>query len=254
MLFNFDISNNNLLFLFIALCVVAVGLYYFFSSSIIDSILKSDDAMQKAVKQTLHEINTPVSTILMNTKMIKNGTQDEKTIKRLNRIENSCNDLLQLYLQMEYSLKQQIDAIEKVEFLLDESVKRSIEKFDDIKQNITIHNTLNTNIVLKTDKNGFEKVIDNLLSNAIKYNYQNGNINISFFDNWLSFENDGDDIDTKNILMIFQEHYQQDSNSSGFGLGLSIIKEFCDQNKIEIKINSSNNKTKIKLNLRSIVV
>jgi signal transduction histidine kinase len=233
---------------------LAVVLYYIFSGSIIDSLLKSDDVMQDTIKKTLHEINTPVSTILMNTKMIKNSVNDDKTIKRLNRIEDSCNDLLQLYQQMEYSLKQQIDAIEKIEFLLDEAVAKSIQKFADIKNDININNTLNTNIVLKTDKNGFEKVLDNLLSNAIKYNYTNGSIDISFYNNWLSISNDGDTIDTKNLFMIFQEHYQQDNRSIGFGLGLSIVKDFCDQNKIEIKINSFNNKTTVKLNLHNIVV
>ncbi len=210
--------------------------------------------MQKAIKQTLHEINTPVATILMNTKMIQKNETNTKTLDRLARIENSCNDLLDIYSQMEYSLKKQIDTIENVEFLLEDVVGKSINKFDDIKQDININNNLNTNIVLKTDKDGFNTVLNNLISNAIKYNYPNGNIDI-FLDNyWLCISNDGDEIDTKNLFMIFDEHYQQNKNSSGFGLGLSIVKEFCDKNKIEIKINSKNNKTTIKLNLCNIVV
>lgn len=210
--------------------------------------------MEKTVKQTLHEINTPVATILMNTKMIQKNISDEKTLKRLYRIEESCNDLLNLYEQMEYSLKQQIDIVENVEFLLDESILRSIKKFDDIKGDIVINNSVNTSIILKTDQNGFQRVIDNLLSNAIKYNYKDGKVDISLYNNWLCITNDGDEIDTKNLFKIFDEHYQLDKNSNGFGLGLNIVKEFCDKNKIEIKIKSEFNKTTIKLDLHNIVV
>ncbi|MEA1915413.1 MAG: HAMP domain-containing sensor histidine kinase [Campylobacterota bacterium] len=250
----FSFNQDTFLPITVALVLLSVGLHYFLSSSIIDPLLKSDDAMKKTIKETLHELNTPVSTIAMNTKMIQKNCEDEKTLKRLSRIQKSCDDLLEMYNSMEYSIKKQIDNIEIVEFNLLSCINSSREKFEDIKKDISIINDIHSALMIKTDKKGFQKVIDNLLSNAIKYNHQNGSIEISIEDSWLNIVNDGQAIDTKNLLIIFDEHYQEDRKSTGFGLGLSIVKEFCDQHKIEVKIISIDNKTMVKLNLNNVLM
>jgi len=157
-----------------------------------------------------------------------------------------------LYNQLEYDIKRQIDKVEFQEFYLEEIVRSSIDKFQDIKKDIEINIEIKS-IKINTDKNAFSKVIDNLISNAIKYNIDKGVINIAFEDNHLSIYNTGKSIDTKNIFIIFDRYYQEDSSSSGFGLGLSMVKGFCDKNKITIKINTEKNGTEIILNLSSII-
>lgn len=236
----------------IVLVLTGIVLHYSLSSSIIDPLLKSDEHMQKVVKETLHELNTPVSTIMMNIAMMKKQCTEGKNSKRIERIEQSCKDLLALYDQMEYSIKRQIESIEIDEFDLAILIEEELQRFEDIKENITIKNTIHTPIQLKTDRSGLKKVIDNLLSNAIKHNEPDGFVNIEYKDYWLSISNTGKKIDTKNLFMIFEEHYQENTTSKGFGLGLSIVKEFCDTHKIEIKINSDE-LTTIKLNLKNIL-
>lgn len=228
---------------FLALCVsmilFGIGLYLFLSKSLLEQLLKSDEQIQQMIKETIHELNTPVSTIQINTQMIKRKEQDGKNLKRLDRIDQACKNLLSIYKDMEYDIKKEVDNITKEEVKLHELVSKCISNFDDIKKDITITENIPSNIVLHIDKNGLKKVINNLLSNSIKYNKQNGFVKVSFKDGVLSIKDSGVGIDTKNLFKVLDRYYQEDFNHSGVGLGLNIVKEFCDKYKVKINIESS---------------
>lgn len=233
--------------------VFAVVLNFYLSKPLLEPLFKSDENLQKTIKETLHELNIPASTIQANTQMLEKTIKDEKSLKRLNRIKIATEELLKLYNQMEYEIKKEIDRVDKQEFMLDEIISNSILKFQDIKGSIEIESKVK-NILLNSDKNGFQKVIDNLLSNAIKYNCMNGCVKIDFSESYLTIFNTGNSIDTKNIFIVFEQYFQEDSKKSGFGLGLNIVKEFCDKNQIDIKIEPKTDGTLIKLNLSKVLL
>lgn len=249
----FGINKESFIYFTIVLIFLALIIFLSFTTSILKPLFQSDDNLQKKLKETIHELNIPVSTIKMNAQLLEKNISDEKSLNRLNRIKQASNNLLKLYEDMEYNIKKQIDKIEKQECFLDEIITNSIEKFEDIKENIIITSTL-PHIRLLTDVNGFEKVIDNLLSNAIKYNCKKEPIvNISYEKNILSVFNKGEKIDTKNLFIIFDRYYQTDSSNHGFGIGLNIVKEFCDKNKITIKIDTTDKGNVFMLDLENIL-
>jgi len=249
----FGINKESFIYFTIVLIFLALIIFLSFTTSILKPLFQSDDNLQKKLKETIHELNIPVSTIKMNAQLLEKNISDEKSLNRINRIKQASNNLLKLYEDMEYNIKKQIDKIEKQECFLDEIITNSIEKFEDIKENIIITSTL-PHIRLLTDVNGFEKVIDNLLSNAIKYNSKKEPIvNISYEKNILSVFNKGEKIDTKNLFIIFDRYYQTDSSNHGFGIGLNIVKEFCDKNKIMIKIDTTDKGNVFMLNLENIL-
>ena len=248
----FGFNQETFIAITLLLIILAVGLNFFLSKPLYEPLFRSDENLQKTIKETLHELNIPASTIQANAQMLERNIKDEKNKKRLNRIKLATNELLKLYNQMEYEIKKEIDKIDKQEFLLDEIIENSIDKFEDIKGNISIQNSIE-NIIINTDKNGFQKVIDNLLSNAIKYNIENGVVKIDFSKDTLTVFNTGKTIDTKNLFIVFEQYFQEDPKNSGFGLGLNIVKEFCDKNSIEIKIEPNKNGTLIKLNLSKVI-
>lgn len=249
----FGINKESFIYFTIVLIFLALIIFLSFTTSILKPLFQSDDNLQKKLKETIHELNIPVSTIKMNAQLLEKNISDEKSLNRLNRIKQASNNLLKLYEDMEYNIKKQIDKIEKQECFLDEIITDSIEKFEDIKENIIITSTL-PHIRLLTDVNGFEKVIDNLLSNAIKYNCKKEPIvNISYEKNILSVFNKGEKIDTKNLFIIFDRYYQTDSSNHGFGIGLNIVKEFCDKNKITIKIDTTDKGNVFMLDLENIL-
>ena len=249
----FGLNQDNFVYIIIPLIIVGLAIFLSFSISILKPLFKSDEKLQQSIKETIHELNIPVSTIKMNTQLLQKSISDEKSLKRLERIEQASNNLLKLYENMEYDIKKEIDRIENQEFYLDEIISKSCDKVDDIRKNIIITTTV-PNIKLFTDINGFEKIIDNLIFNAIKHNIKdNPKIDINYKDNILSIYNTGEKIDTKNLFIVFDKYFQEDSSKDGFGLGLAMVKEFCDKNKIIINIDTLETGNKFNLNMKNLL-
>jgi two-component system, OmpR family, sensor kinase len=249
----FGLNQENFIYIIVPLIIIGLAIFLSFSISILKPLFKSDEKLEQSIKETIHELNIPVSTIKMNTQLLEKTITDEKSLKRLERIKQASNNLLKLYENMEYNIKKEIDKIDKQEFYLDEIIATSCEKFDDIKKSTTIISTV-PNIKLFTDLNGFEKTIDNLISNAIKHNIKTDPIvEINYKDGILSIFNTGEIIDTKNLFIIFDKYFQEDSSKDGFGLGLAMVKEFCDKNKITINIDTLENGNRFNLNLKNII-
>lgn len=250
----FGLNQENFIYVIIPLIILGLSIFLSFSISILKPLFKSDEKLEISIKETIHELNIPVSTIQMNIQLLEKTIKDEKSIKRLERIKQASNNLLKLYENMEYNIKKEIDKIEKQEFYLDEIIFKSCDKFDDIKKDtIIIVNVPNK--ALLSDVNGFEKTIDNLISNAIKYNSkENPLVEITFKDSILSIYNNGEKIDTKNLFIVFEKYFQENPSNDGFGLGLAMVKEFCDKNKITINIETLEFGNKFNLNLKNIII
>lgn len=245
---------TSVLALDVMLVSVAVLLYLFLGSPLIDHFLSSDKEIKAMIDETLHELNTPIATIDANISMLSRNITDEKSQKRLNRIKQASLNLKTLYDGIEYNLKSNIEAVEKTTFDLRETIDHSIKKFEEQKRDIRLLNEI-PSFVLNTDKSGFERVIDNLLSNAIKYNQQNGFVRFYLVDNILHIEDSGIGIDTKNLFIVFEKSYQENPSTQGYGLGLSIVKSFCDKHKVKIKIDTKKHKgTTMMLDLTALII
>jgi len=248
----FTFNQDNFLPISLFLLILGGVLYYFLSAQLFEPLFKSEENIENQIKETLHELNTPVATIQINSKILQKKETEEKNISRLKRIDNSCDILLNLYNQMEYSIKEQIDSVSIEEFDVDDIIEKSMIKHNDIKGDITITYEKKAFLIV-ADKNGFERVIDNLISNAIKYNKKAGKIIITLEENTLRVEDTGVGIDTENLFHIFDKYYQENSLSNGIGLGLNIIKAYCDRYKIDIKIDSKKDEgTVFSLNLEGV--
>lgn len=235
------------------LVFLAILLYLFLGTPMIDNFLKSDTNLKTMVDETLHELNTPIATIEANLSMLRKSVTDKKSLKRLNRIGEASKNLTKLYESIEYDIKENIQLIEKSSFDLKDSIDTSISKFDEIKHEIKITNLI-PSLFITTDKNGFSKMLDNLISNAIKYNKKDGFVKIYIKGYTLSIQDSGIGIDTKNLFIVFDKSYQENPSTEGFGIGLSIVKSFCDKHKIKIKIDTKKDiGTTIGLDLRALV-
>lgn len=118
------VGFNQDTFMLITLTVLIFGLvlYLVLSKSIFEPLFKSDENLQKAVKETLHELNIPISTIKLNTQMLEKKLTNERELKRLNRIKLASDNLLKLYEDMEYKIKKELDKIDNTRFDLKELV------------------------------------------------------------------------------------------------------------------------------------
>ena len=231
--------------------LVGVLLYLMLSHTLVEEIFEKENKLKQKMQKTMHELNTPVSTIEINSRLLKNKLFEEKDIKRLSKIDRACEVLLDLYDEMEYFIQKNIDLVEIKAYDLRDLIEMSVKRFDDIKKDTVITLSIPKTLI-KTDKRGFLKVIDNLIQNAIKHNPNLTKIEIFLKEKTLYIKDDGDGIESENICNVFNKYFK-DHKAKGFGLGLSMVKEFCDKNTIDIKIDSSESGTVFKLNLSKII-
>jgi two-component system phosphate regulon sensor histidine kinase PhoR len=140
--------------------------------------------------------------------------------------------------------------IEKLD--LNSVVKESIPiiNIEAEKKNIQIQiDSLQKEIFIMGDKEKVKEVIINLLSNAIKFTNE-GFIKISTSQNKnyvsLIIEDTGIGIDPEDMPHIFERFYRgeksRSKNSSGLGIGLSIVKELLYMQNGKIEVESKKNK------------
>jgi signal transduction histidine kinase/DNA-binding response OmpR family regulator len=90
-------------------------------------------------------------------------------------------------------------------------------------------------IYISADENMLEKIINNLIYNAIKFNEPGGRVRVNLMRSSnresfiLTVNNSGATVSVADLPHIFERFYQGDSTiakSQGFGIGLSLVKEF----------------------------
>jgi signal transduction histidine kinase len=189
------------------------------------------------IEDTMHEINTPVATIKTNTSMLKK-TADEAELKKLSRIELACSKLLDLYENLEYFAKKEAKLNQKTVFDAKEAIEAEIALIEDafLKKGVTLSAKLESRNLF-IDKKGFSLALANLLSNALKFT-KSGAVEITFQDGVLNVKDSGCGIAEDELIKIFDRYYQESGSDSGRGIGLFLVKEFCDENGVELFIRS----------------
>ena len=220
----------------IMLCFVILS-GVFISKLAIDPLAEHIINLQNLSKETLHELNLPISTILSNTDMLQKNSTDEKNLKRISRIKKASQMLQERYNELDYMIKAQSfeELREDIELhlLVQERIEFLAPLYPHIQFKIQMEQTSIFN-----DKIGLIKVIDNLIDNAIKYSQNSPIIEIKLFKHNLSIKDYGIGIEDVELVKIFDNYYQTNSNMQGFGIGLNMIKRFCDRNKITLNFKS----------------
>ena len=238
---------QNYLFLGIVVFLLVLLGAYFISKLAVDPLEEYVKNLQNLSKETLHELNLPISTITTNTQMLQKNIDNDKNLKRVLRIENACKMLKQRYSELDYLIKMQTKQVVNETFFLDELVKERVEFLQKIYPYITFNLTL-SKYELFIDKIGLSKVIDNLIDNSVKYSGDSKVIDIMFDNNMLLIRDYGIGMDEVELLKIFDNYYQINRDMQGFGIGLTMVKRFCDENGVELIFDSApNNGTTVKL-------
>ncbi len=194
------------------------------------------------IKKIMHELNTPLGIISLNSDSIERKTGE---MEELNSIKASTKTLSSIYSDLSYLVKKEnpnytIKQIDVVKFL-----SSRILFFDELAQikNIDIQLEVENDFFISINEYEFERIIDNILSNAIKYSNENSTITLYLFIQegryFLSIKDTG--IGIENIETIFIPYFQQSNENLGFGLGLTIVKEICDKYDIKVEVKSAKN-------------
>jgi len=193
------------------------------------------------IKDTTHELNTPVSTIVANIEMIDTKKlDDEKLIKKINRIDIGAKTISNIYNDLTYLILNNKIISQNQDINLALVIEQRIEYFDTLAtaKKISIISNLDNNTTLYIDEKKIAKLIDNIISNAIKYNKINGQIHIELKNNFISIKDTGKGISKENLELIFDRYARFDKSVGGFGIGLNIVKLICNEYNLDINIKS----------------
>ena len=222
----------------------------FISKLSIDPLSEYVTNLQQLSKETLHELNLPVSTINTNAQMLKKNLIDTKSLKRLQRIETACEMLQERYNELDYMIKVQSEKDIKEAFHLDELLQKRVDFFSSFYPQVEFVTQLESTKIVN-DKIGVAKVVDNIIQNGVKYSTTKKQIDITLQDNILSIKDYGCGMKEVELLKIFDTYYQSNKNMQGFGIGLSMVKRFCDTHNIGLHFESQVDiGTTVKLNFK----
>lgn len=184
---------------------------------------------EEFVKDILHDFNTPLSSMMINLKLLKKELGENV---KIHRMENNIETILSLQYNLRAFLKGMQTQIET--FDLQPLIKERMNYFRVLYPDIAYKAEVSSFLV-HTNKDAFTRVLDNILSNAGKYNRSEGKVTVSLKSGGeLRVEDTGKGI--SNPSRIFDRYYKEQDR--GIGIGLHIVKKLCDEMHIRIKIKS----------------
>ena len=225
-------------FLFSFILLLFVG--YFIAKLFLKPMRESIQMLDRFIKDTTHELNTPIAAILSNIQMINKDNIDEKLAKKINRIEIGAKTISNIYEDLTFvSLNNQIISNneklyfsqilnQRVDFFKSIASSKKIEFILDIKDDIFI----------VCDVKKLSKLIDNILSNAIKYNKFQGFIKVTLKDKILIIEDSGKGMSKDNLSNLFTRYKRFDKSVGGFGIGLNIVSLIAKEYDFKVDVIS----------------
>jgi len=193
------------------------------------------------INQLSHDLNTPLTPIVGLIPILRDKVQDPNikdmmelifdNVKLLSNLVNKTFELIELNSSNSDFVFQDVNLFTTVE--------KSLSNFHPIiqKNNITIENNVNENIIVTADRTRLEQLFNNLLSNSVKFISHNNDkiiidaesigddIKISIKDNEIGIVNE-------QLPLIFNEFFKVDDSRhdlDSHGLGLSICKRIVEK-------------------------
>jgi len=235
------IQNRNSLKIYVIIALILSGIFIGFIGFLLSKILlkpvrEKVEHMDKFIKDSAHELNTPITVLMTSTSMLKKGKNPEKMMRY---ILSSSKQISQIYNDIHFSAFNEINDDVFEEFNLKDLVKDSVEYFNDISitKQITIKDDLDDCFILM-DRTKTQKVVNNLISNAIKYSNNNSIVNVSIKDNILSVEDFGIGISELEQKEIFKRYKRGTNIEGGFGIGLDIVKRISEEYELKLDLKS----------------
>jgi len=176
---------------------------------------------QEFIKDILHDFNTPLGALRLNSAMLKKEIGENK---KVDRIEQSVQNVLELQENLRAYLHNHEQQKEHftLNTLLQERVTLQEKSHPDLTFSIEAGNTQ-----LSTNKPAFQRILDNLISNAAKYNTPQGSVTLKFDPLTASLKIIDTGKGISNPKRIFDRFYKEQER--GIGIGLHIVKKLCDE-------------------------
>ena len=233
-----------------------------------ESLERSEYQRQEFVANVSHELKTPMTTIGGYVDGILDGTIPKEKerqyltivsdeVKRLSRLVRSMLDISKLQDQ------QSIPAERMTRFDIGELAGQVLLTFEQkiTQKNLDVQvNFPEYPAYAMADRDSINQVIYNLVDNAVKFVDDGGILGLEIREGggklYISVSNTGNTIPPEELPLVFDRFHKIDKsrsrNSSGWGLGLYIVKVLVNYHGENISVESRDGKTSFTFTLKQV--
>lgn len=238
----FFLRIKMIAYFLLSLFVVGVVAYFLVKLSL-KPMQQRINALNAFIKDSTHEINTPLSIILMSIETLPLDNLTPAQSQKIERIKLASKSLSHIYkILVAYNFPHSVN--HKCENLaLHTLLQERLEYFSPFfeQKALCVQSTLMPSYIFASAEK-MSCVLDNLLSNAIKYNKKGGEIDIRLKEGVLSISDSGCGMADSDKDRIFERYVRCNDYQGGFGIGLTLIKRICDEYGIDIEVQSEQGK------------
>lgn len=221
-----------------------------------DEAEKSEALKTEFLAQMSHEIRTPINAILSFTSLLRYELEesvDEDLRESFRIIDQGGRRLIRtidLLLHMSEIQTGNYEITKKEKDLQNDVIDNVVSELSPLALtrgiNINIKNECE-NLIVKVDEHSIMQIFENLVDNAIKYNKEEGNIDILMYELnggkiAVDIKDEGIGISQEFLPNLFEPFTQEEQGYTrkfeGNGLGLALVKKYCEINDAEIKVES----------------
>ncbi len=210
--------------------------------------------LKKFAADVAHEVRTPLTTMSLLTKSLKDHDMDQKQQKEfiddldkeLDRLVELVNDLLELSkLEKEEVEYEKVAVNNLLQDIISENRMRFSRAGLELSGNIPEHDLVVQAVPLQ-----LRQVMSNLLDNAFNYTSSGGTVTVSLYQEdsevITAVCDDGEGIPEEDQAFIFERFFRVERARSreggGTGLGLSIVSEIITQHNGRVWVESEEGK------------
>ncbi|MGK9369728.1 PAS domain S-box protein [Melioribacter sp. Ez-97] len=219
---------------------------------------KADRLKTNFLAQISHEIRTPINVIVNFNNLIKEEIENyvsDEVMEGFSAVEQASRRIIRTIDLILNVAEIQTNAYEPIfrEINIKEEIIDNILKeysFYAKEKNLALIETVNTdNYIARCDEYSVSQIVSNLVDNAIKYT-PSGKVELVLSRNEkdrlvVEVKDTGIGMNEDFLPQLFRPFTQEESGYTrryeGSGLGLALVKYYCDLNNIDISVESRKN-------------
>lgn len=236
-------ANSIYLFAFSVMIAIVIALFTFsllLLKNFSAPFERLNNQLDNFIKDSMHEINTPLSIINLNADLFANKYGENKYLWR---IKSASKTLATIYNDMDYLIKQGRVEHKKKRIDMSDFIQNRTDYFQEVAnlKNITLHTDIASGVYYICSKTKLQRIVDNTISNAIKYSHDNTDVTIvlKHVDEKIVFSVEDHGVGIESIEKVFSRYYRENEAKGGFGIGLNIVKQITEEENIVIDVSST---------------
>lgn len=191
------------------------------------------------IKDSMHEINTPLSIINLNVDLHAHKHGENKYLRR---IKAASKTLAAIYSDMDYLVKQGRVDFKTKEIEMGDFIRNRVDYFQEVAnmKHVVLSTDIEADIFYRFSTKKLQRIVDNTISNAIKYSHDSSIVKVTLHAERgeIHFMVEDEGVGIENTEKIFSRYYRENESKGGFGIGLNIVKQIIDEEGIALNISS----------------